>query len=109
VSETVQGYCPMGCGRTLFLASGGYITCARDKCPDPGAASDLLADAEHEHIAVLGEDTFSIQHPLRERLNGELFECPLHAYVSELDGPPRRPGRYRVRQSGDRFSWETLS
>jgi hypothetical protein len=96
VSEPVQGYCPMGCGRTLFLASGGYITCARDKCPDPGAASDLLADAEHEHIAVLGEDTFSIQHPLR-------------AYVSGLDGPPRRPGRYRVRQSGDRFSWETLS
>ncbi|MFE5958934.1 DUF6085 family protein [Streptomyces rubiginosohelvolus] len=39
---TVQGHCP-ACGRTsLFLGSGGYITCARIDCPEPDAASTLL-------------------------------------------------------------------
>jgi hypothetical protein len=104
----VQGFCPMGCGSTLFLGSGGYVTCSRDKCPDSYAAADVLAVREHEHIVRLGEDTFSILHPLRERLEGELFECPLHAHVSGLDGPPRQPGRYRVRGSGGSFSWELL-
>lgn len=106
---SVQGYCPMGCGRTLFLGSGGYITCSLDKCPNPTALADLLEDPEHEHIVVLEDSTFSIEHPLRERLNGVLFKCPLHAFIQGHDGPPLRPGRYRVRQRGDdRFSWEPL-
>ncbi|MCW8219430.1 DUF6085 family protein [Streptomyces griseolus] len=39
---TVQGHCP-ACGRSsLFLGSGGYVTCARIDCPEPDAASTLL-------------------------------------------------------------------
>lgn len=39
---TVQGRCP-ACGwATLFLGSGGYVTCARLECPQPDAASTLL-------------------------------------------------------------------
>ncbi|MFJ4418246.1 DUF6085 family protein [Streptomyces sp. NPDC088925] len=39
---TVRGYCP-ACGReSLFLGSGGYVTCARLDCPTPDAASTLL-------------------------------------------------------------------
>lgn len=100
MSEKVQGYCPMGCGTTLFLGSGGYVTCSLDKCPNPSAASDILDTREHEHIVVLEEDTFSMQHPLRERLNGELFDCGLHQYLNTLGGPPRMPGRYRVGMVG---------
>lgn len=38
----VKGRCP-GCGFAhLFLAVGGYVTCGYLKCPNPGAASDLL-------------------------------------------------------------------
>jgi hypothetical protein len=38
----VRGYCP-SCGRSsLFLGSGGYVTCAMHTCRDPGSASDLL-------------------------------------------------------------------
>jgi hypothetical protein len=29
MSEKVMGNCPMGCGDTLFLGSGGYVTCLR--------------------------------------------------------------------------------
>ena len=38
----VRGFCPMGCGETLFLGSGGYVTCSLIGCPRPDAASILL-------------------------------------------------------------------
>lgn len=38
----VQGECPEGCGRTLFVSAGGFITCSWAECPNPSAASDLL-------------------------------------------------------------------
>lgn len=38
----VRGKCPKGCGDTLFLGDGGYVTCSFASCPDPSAASDLL-------------------------------------------------------------------
>ncbi|NEB70330.1 hypothetical protein G3I39_25215 [Streptomyces fulvissimus] len=42
----VQGRCP-ACGSTsLFLGSGGYVTCARLECPEPDAASSLLERPE---------------------------------------------------------------
>ena len=38
----VQGFCP-ACGcRALFLASGGYVTCANIPCPNPTQVTDLL-------------------------------------------------------------------
>lgn len=38
----VQGRCPACGGQSLFLGSGGYVTCSRIECPDPTAADDLL-------------------------------------------------------------------
>ena len=102
----VPGRCPMGCGETLFLGNGNYITCSWEKCPNPGAVADLLLDCtEHRHIVQLVEYDFSIQHPIRERLNGELFDCPLHRYLNSLTGPPRKPGRYFVSEAGDGWTW----
>lgn len=40
----VAGYCPMGCGHTLFVGSGGHITCSWAHCPNPSAVDELLAD-----------------------------------------------------------------
>lgn len=39
---TVQGHCPACHRESLFLGSGGYVTCARIECPEPDAASTLL-------------------------------------------------------------------
>lgn len=39
---TVQGRCPACRGSSLFLGSGGYVTCARADCPDPEAATRML-------------------------------------------------------------------
>lgn len=40
----VQGRCPACGGSSLFLGSGGYLTCARLECPQPDAATEVLAD-----------------------------------------------------------------
>ncbi|HXS32224.1 MAG TPA: DUF6085 family protein [Solirubrobacterales bacterium] len=92
----VRGHCPIGCGETLFVGGGGHVTCSYETCPRPAAVDELLAERETEHIVVFTPTNFSIQHPLRERLDGELFDCELHAHLSNLGGPPVAPGRYRV-------------
>jgi hypothetical protein len=92
----VRGHCPMGCGETLFLGSGGYVTCSLIGCPEPDAASTLLEDPEHEHIVEMDADVFTVRHPLRERLRDELMTCGLHRWIAGQAGPPFAPGRYRV-------------
>lgn len=96
----IPGYCPMGCGETLFAGSGGHITCSYLGCPEPTAVDELLGERETEHIVVFTEAGFDIQHPLRERLGGELFDCGLHAHCRSLTGPPTMPGRYRAVSRG---------
>ncbi|MFD9276867.1 hypothetical protein ACFWD7_06190 [Streptomyces mirabilis] len=39
----VQGRCPACNGASLFLADGGYITCRRLDCPQPDAATEVIA------------------------------------------------------------------
>lgn len=109
MSTKVQGYCPMGCGDTLFLGSGGYVTCGYIPCPKPTAVSDILADRESEHIVILSDGTFSIKHPLRERVDGDLFDCLLDRYLSNLDGPPMKPGTYRVRKQPGGWFWQEVA
>jgi hypothetical protein len=105
MSDRVSGYCPMGCGATLFLGSGGYVTCSWINCPNPAAVSDLLEDRETEHIATLDGSSFTVKHPLRERIADEILTCALPEYLTSLDGPPRASGTYRVRQMGDAWSF----
>lgn len=47
-NKSVAGKCPACGGRYLFRASGGYITCSLDVCPDPTAVSDWL---ERDHTS----------------------------------------------------------
>ena len=105
----VQGRCPV-CGHySLFLGSGGYVTCSISDCPNPSAASDILFDhASPDHVVHLAQYDYWVQHPLRERLNGELAACPLDQYLRTLGGPPRIQGRYVVRDvaaAGEPHSW----
>jgi hypothetical protein len=66
------------------------------ECPRSDAVSDILDDSETEHIVRLDEDEFTVRHPLRERLGDELMRCPLHRWIRSQDGPPYKPGQYRV-------------
>jgi Family of unknown function (DUF6085) len=112
VHPDVQGYCPMGCGQTLFLGEGGFITCSLAECPRPDAATLVLEEQETDHVVVFSDDdTFTIMHPLRERLDGELMTCPLHTYLVDLTGPPVSPGQYHVSYLGvhtDHWEFEEI-
>lgn len=90
----VKGFCPMGCGPTLFVAEGGYITCSFNKCPNPSYVSELLEDRETEHIVKFVEGGFTVQHPLREKKD-TLMTCDVHLRLADLDYPPVKPGTYR--------------
>lgn len=109
--SAIKGYCPMGCGETLFVGAGGYITCSYIPCPKPGAVATLLDDRETEHVVEFGGKTFVIWHPLREHIEHDaLFLCSLHAHITGLSGPPVKPGRYHAIRSdnaigGERWSW----
>lgn len=96
----------MGCGQTLVLAASSpqlgslrTIACSWPDCPDSEAVNKILGDRETEHILVLGRGVgqpFQLQHPLRERIDGELFDCELHRWLRENAAPVEEPGRYRV-------------
>ncbi len=111
----VHGYCPMGCGETLYLAAGACVTCAHLDCPRPDAVTELLADRETEHIVVFDETQFTVRHPLQERLDDALMECQLHRHIAAMAGPPVKPGRYRARLVSDdgaiipRWTWQATS
>ena len=85
----------MGCGETLVLDEG-VIRCTNGDCPAPAAVSEIIADGETGHVVALRRTDFSIKHPLRERLDDALLDCPLHDDLEALDGPPHPPGTYRV-------------
>ncbi len=104
----VAGWCPMGCGETLFLGSGGYVTCSYITCPCPDAVATILDNRETEHVVVFEDATFSVKHPLRERVDDELFECGLHGHIASLDGPPAAPGTYRAVSRDLRWHWMKL-
>lgn len=55
MSEKVAGKCPMGCGSTLFLGSGGHVTCGYLPCPNPCAADELLHGEQPHEVLDLGE------------------------------------------------------
>lgn len=88
--------CPMGCGATLHLMPVGVIRCLARKCPEPMAASMILADEETEHVVVYKGGTYVVRHPLRERIGDALVECELAAAVFCLSDHPQQDGRYRM-------------
>jgi len=102
--QNIKGYCPMGCGQTLFVADGGYVTCSFISCPDPGYVSDLLDDRETEHIVKFTDDGFTVQHPLKER-RAKLMDCDLHVRLAELNGAPVESGTYRLLTSATDKPW----
>lgn len=95
----VFGYCPMGCGQTLKLLSNGFIVCETPDCPRAGAATEILADPETEHIVELNLSDFTLRHPLQERLDDKLMNCRLHMYIANMSGSEYPPGRYRVQKT----------
>ena len=102
----VAGNCPMGCGESLLLGEGGFVTCCSLGCPAPDAVARILADPETHHVVEVDEHGWSGKHPLRERLDNELLSCDLSAAMLKYETVP--PGRYRVTrvfEPGEKDTW----
>lgn len=94
----VMGNCPFGCGRTLHLNTDtGMIACLNQECPRPLSVTDLLTKITTDHLVEIDAMGFAIKHPLLERIDDKLFDCPMGAWLEGLDGPPVSAGLYRVR------------
>lgn len=94
-TDRIRGYCPMGCGETLFADDGGHLICSWHECPDPLRLSSILEVNEPDHIVTFTDTGWTIRHPLSERYPASALEdCDLHRHCERLDGPPVKPGRY---------------
>lgn len=105
----MAGWCPMGCGQTLLArpssTGGAHIECYADGCPRPDAVSVILDNSETGHLIRFEKTTFTILHPLAERLDTSSLSCDLQAYCNLLVGPPFPtflPGLYRATRCTDR-------
>lgn len=104
----IVGFCPMGCGNTLFRTGTGHIMCAKAGCSSPLAVSSILVAGETEHLVLIADGSINMQHPLRERLDGTLFGCTLFEEIGE-SGDLMPPGRYRVSRAQRGLFWEDLT
>jgi hypothetical protein len=83
-------FCP-ACGRQSLEIRARKLRCFYDfgdeklRCPDPDAAAKILSDPEIHHIVRFdtAANTFSVQHPLRERIGQALLDCSIHDVVRE--------------------------
>lgn len=94
-SVKIRGYCPMGCGETLAVRliyvaaideklAPAFIYCTNPLCPKLEAVQEILDDPETEHVVTFNTFMYSMKHPLRERINGELLSCRLGEHLDEF-------------------------
>lgn len=81
------------------------LRCRAPKCTRPDAAQRILTEhGTPNHAVEVGRTTFSIVHPLIERLDHQLLtDCPLEQWMNALSGPPVTPGRYVVKAQPAEF------
>lgn len=121
----IEGFCP-ACGRASLAVRvfdirtpTPRVNCEHPGCPAPDSAARILSDSEIHHIVRFDPDseTFNVKHPLRERVDGELPDCPIHSVIVDMDHPTE--GSWRLighppvyipggpDQEGD-WEWEQL-
>jgi hypothetical protein len=102
IRDILGVYCPACGAQKLHLMQSDVIHCLAPGCPNPDAAQKILSDPETRDVVEFTGDDFRILHPLRERIGGSLFDCPVHQALQHMAGPPESaPGRYRARLDED--------
>lgn len=90
-----------------YVAPKSQIVCVNaPACPRPSAVNELLAIATPDHEVELKANGFAMKHPLIERVDDALFNCPLFTHLDAImkgESEDYTPGlgRYWVRQVGE--------
>jgi hypothetical protein len=104
---SIQGHCPACRGDSLFIGSGGYVTCSRLDCPNPSAADQLLhgetppqaAIARVRALCAPEQNTAALGYLRRSQ-----------DVLAALDAPtPPDPDRYARLTDGALWYLETLT
>jgi hypothetical protein len=99
----VEGYCP-ACGSEDLYLSFSRPTCFKKGCPDSDAAAKILDDPEIEHIVRFQPGCFNVQHPIRERNDGQLLDCEIHDAVEDWLSEQNLPDLAALEGNTYRFS-----
>jgi len=67
---------PCMCGKTLCAEPNEYIECCRER------VQELLAEEHHQ--IEFRNDGWTVSHPMRERLNGTLFDCEMRWDMGDI-------------------------
>ena len=108
MSIRVSGCCPVCGTRNLALSlrptTRGYIICQNQECSRPTAVHEILSDSEIHHVVDIREETetFSLKHPLRERLDDALLDCRIFEDLKTVVMPSG--GRWRIVEN-DNGGW----
>jgi hypothetical protein len=109
--DSIAGHCP-ACGTdSLIRGFQGRIQCANTLCDERTAVDTLLTDPHlMDHLVRLTADTFTVRHPLIERLNDALFDCEVMlAIVPMIEDGDEEPGTYRVTGEAPDYTLEEVS
>jgi hypothetical protein len=88
--------CP-ACGTGYLRVTANRILCAYGDCPRPAAAAELLSEQQGtDHIVVLHPGSYSVKHPLIERLDDALLHCWLGRQVDEFGEQWLADSRYET-------------
>lgn len=101
MSAVIDGACP-SCGHRGMLAldRACRVRCGSHGCPDPGLVQSLLDKPDqHVHLIEFRADGITCQHPLVERAEPGVVDCPLVPEFEALTEPPSI-GMFRVPPGG---------
>ncbi len=91
--------------RRKYLATRERIAIAEDAAAVAIAVLIDMTGGAH-HVVKADGETFTLQHPLTERLTGDLFACDIHAHIAA--GEPLEKGRYRVLMKDDPTDFDLI-
>jgi len=111
----VDGICP-ACGKQyLGIAvwhrseEASRVHCWNILCPDPKAVWKILNRPDTDHVAWFGQHGWTLQHPLKERVDDKLASCPATAWMQRhIPAEADRPGLYRMTEDGDGWCFAPL-
>jgi predicted CxxxxCH...CXXCH cytochrome family protein len=63
--DRLKGRCPSCGSESLFVGSGGYVTCSVIGCKNPGAAHDALRPTPSQPAVELSKRCGTCQHAIR--------------------------------------------
>jgi hypothetical protein len=97
----IRGYCPAcGAAKLQAMSHVGIVHCTNPECPRLQAIHEILSTPVIDHLLVTHDRSWTLVHPLIERLDNAMLGCTVGDKVSFMmqtqSGPAEDDAVYRV-------------